>query len=93
MPLFFIGLIFHFAALQMLGILLFAGVAVFQLVTLPVEINASRRALRALQSSGVLAEDELPAARKVLYAAALTYVAALLQSLLRLLYMLSGRRR
>ena len=93
MPLFFIGLIFHFGALQMLGILLFAGVAVFQLVTLPVEINASRRALRALQSSGVLAEDELPAARKVLYAAALTYVAALLQSLLLLLYMLSGRRR
>jgi len=92
MPLFFVGLIFHFQALQLFGIFLFAGVAVFQLVTLPVEFDASRRALRALASSGALAEDELPGARKVLTAAALTYIAALLQVLLTLLYMISRRR-
>ncbi len=96
MPCFFIGLLLSRApiggTLMTLGIVLFGFVALFQLVTLPVEINASRRAVRALAQSGALADDELPGARKVLTAAALTYVAALVQTVLVLLYMLSRRR-
>lgn len=78
-----------------LGILLFLGAVLFQIVTLPVEFNASRRALAILGSSGLLYEDEVQQARKVLTAAALTYVAgaasAILQ-LLRLLLLTRGRR-
>ena len=92
LPVFFIGFFFSIAELQLAGIFLFAGVALFQLVTLPVEINASRRALRALATTGALAEDEVPGARMVLTAAALTYGAALLQTLLILLYLISRRR-
>ena len=80
-------------ALQMAGILLYAAVAVFALVTLPVELNASRRALALLSASGVLTQEELPGARRVLTAAALTYVAAAAQALLILLYMITSRRR
>ena len=78
------------------GIILFSFTTFFQLVTLPVEFNASRRALQTIESSGILAEDELPGARKVLRAAAMTYVAALLMSALQLLrYVLifAGRGR
>lgn len=78
--------------LQLIGIFLYGAVVVFTMVTLPVELNASRRALRLLTASGVLAEDELPGARKVLSAAALTYVAAAVQALLTLLYLISRRR-
>jgi hypothetical protein len=99
MPLFFLGLILGGTrglpfgqTLMTAGIFLFIGVLVFQIVTLPVEFNASRRALRLLVSEGIVAQDEVPAAKKVLSAAALTYVAAVLQSLLILLYMLSRRR-
>ena len=66
------------APLQMIGILLFTLIVVFQLVTLPVEFNASRRAMQTLESRYILSGDELTKARKVLTAAALTYVAALL---------------
>ena len=72
--------------LYLAGIILFATVSVFQLVTLPVELNASRRAVSSLQASGALPADELKGARKVLTAAALTYVAALFTSLLQLIY-------
>ena len=67
----------------------------FQLVTLPVEINASRRALTAIEAGGLLYDDEYPLAKKTLTAAALTYVAALavsLGQLLRLLFLFGGRR-
>ena len=67
------------------GIILYAAISFFQLVTLPVEFNASSRALAVLSGSGMLDPDELKGARKVLTAAALTYVAALLTSLLTLL--------
>lgn len=95
MPLFFIGLIFASEALMLLGIILYSAIALFQLVTLPVEFNASARAMSALSSSGMLNKDELKGARKVLTAAALTYVAALLTSLLTLLrlLLLANRRR
>jgi len=62
------------------------------LFTLPVEFNASSRALRMLGETGILAEDELPAVRDVLHAAALTYVAAALMSILQLLRLLMLRR-
>ena len=75
-------------ALMYLGIILYSAVAIFQLVTLPVEFNASARALKALSSSYTLSEDELKGAKKVLSAAAMTYVAALLTSLLTLLRLL-----
>jgi len=78
------------------GISLFALTAIFAVVTLPVEFNASRRGLIMLQTSGILSAQEIPAAKQVLDAAALTYVAAAAQAVLTLLYYLSlvsGRRR
>jgi len=73
-------------AIAWLGVFLFAGTAVFSLVTLPVEFNASHRALQLLQTYGVADGQELQATKKVLDAAALTYVAAVVQSLGTLLY-------
>jgi len=70
------------------GILLFSGVVLFQLVTLPVEFNASRRALSALRTSGLVSEYEINGSRKVLTAAAITYVAAAAATILQLLYFL-----
>ncbi len=98
MPLFFIGLLFagDFGYLFMLaGIACFSLATLFQLITLPVEFNASRRALEGMEQSQLLYEDELPMARKVLSAAAMTYVAALISSLLSLLrlILLANRRR
>lgn len=77
------------------GVILFSTCVLFQLVTLPVEFDASRRALESIENLGFLSESELPGARKVLKAAALTYVAALAVSvaqLLRILVLVSGRR-
>ena len=81
----FIGLILYSQSLFLVGILLFSFTTFFQLVTLPVEFNASRRALETIEGTGMLDGDEYYGARKVLRAAALTYVAALLMSLLQLL--------
>lgn len=95
-PLVFIGLLFNFSGLAMAGVALFGLVAFFQLVTLPVEFNASRRALATLESRDILSREELGGARSVLTAAALTYVAALVQSLaqlLRLLLLVGNSRR
>ena len=80
-----IGLVLYSQPLFLVGILLFSLTTVFQLVTLPVEFNASRRALETIDGQGLLDGEELQGARKVLRAAALTYVAALLMSLLQLL--------
>jgi len=71
--------------IAIIGVVLFATVALFQLVTLPVEFNASSRALNTLQSHYILYDDELVGAKKVLKAAAMTYVAALVSSLATLL--------
>lgn len=84
-PLFFIGLIASIKVLTTLGILLFSASVFFTLVTLPVEFDASRRAMRALASGGYLSDDELYGAKKVLQAAALTYVAAAASAILNLL--------
>ena len=94
-PIFLIGLLFSYE-LALVGIALFSLTAVFQAVTLPVEFNASSRALAALRTSGRFDEDEIKGSKKVLTAAALTYVAALASSLaqiLRLLLIAGGGRR
>lgn len=91
MPLFFIGLMMQSLNLLNLGILLFCGVLVFHLVTLPVEFDASARALRVLSDTGLLAGDEINGARAVLSAAALTYVAALIMTVLQLIRLLALR--
>ena len=94
-PLFLIGLFSGIRPLVTAGIVLFSLAVLFQLVTLPVEINASSRALKMLQSTGILGTDETRGARKGL-TAAMTYVAALAASilqLLRLLILAGGRRR
>ena len=97
-PLVLIGLLIGGSASNVLiqaGILLFVAVVLFQVVTLPVEFNASRRGLRLLGECGILYDQELPQTRKVLKAAALTYVAGVLASLLQLLrlLMIANRRR
>lgn len=81
----FIGMLLYSQSLFLAGILLFSMTTFFQLVTLPVEFNASRRALETIEGQGLLDGEELSGARKVLRAAALTYVAALLMSALQLL--------
>jgi len=82
------GLMLAFKPLALAGIVMFSMAAVFALVTLPVEFDASRRALKLLNTQQILVGDELVGARQVLHAAALTYVAALAQVLATLLYLL-----
>jgi uncharacterized protein len=84
-PLFFIGFFFQYPMLMDLGIIFFAGVVIFHLVTLPVEFNASTRALSILENNGLLVSSEITGAKKVLNAAALTYVAATAVSLIHLI--------
>lgn len=91
-----IGLLFSAFNLAMIGVILFSFTAVFQAVTLPVEFNASSRALDTLERDYILNDDELPMAKKVLSAAAMTYVAALVSSIasvLRLFLIVSSRTR
>lgn len=93
---FFLGMFFSLPFLLEIGIILFGFVVLFQLVTLPVEFNASRRALNTIESQFLLERDEMAGARKTLSAAAMTYIAGLmvaLTQLLRLLVIANGRRR
>ena len=87
-PLFLAGLIFSFRPLLMIGILLFCAALLFQIVTLPVEFNASARALRMLDETGIMGKQEIRGTKKVLRAAAMTYVAEVIGSLLQLLRLL-----
>ncbi len=87
-PLLVFGFLLQATALVKLGVVFFAAAVAFQLVTLPVEFNASRRALAAVESVGILGPDEMSGARQVLTAAALTYVAAAVTSVMQLLYFL-----
>jgi Zn-dependent membrane protease YugP len=88
-PLLFIGLIFQMTGLLYVGIVLFSVAVLFQLVTLPVEIDASRRALALVRSEGIVSsEAEAAGARKVLTAAAMTYLAAAASAVLTLVYFL-----
>ena len=98
MPLFFIGLILAWEPLLWVGVACFLAAVLFSLVTLPVEFNASGRALRMLQADGYLTDEENAGAKKVLNAAAMTYVASALMAILQLARMLllansRGRRR
>ncbi len=96
MPLFILGLIAASDALMTVGILAYATMTVFQLITLPVEFNASRRALAVIEDNGMFSREEHQGARRVLSAAAMTYVAALatsLLTLLRLMLLFSSNRR
>ena len=87
-PIFILGIIFSWEPLITVGILCFSLTLVFSLITLPVEFNASRRAMDALAEGGYLSGEELSGVRAVLSAAALTYVAAAISSLLQLLRLL-----
>ena len=89
----FLGLIIGSLGLVNIGLILFLAVVVFQLVTLPVEFDASRRALVALEGGGLLGAAEMDGARAVLRAAALTYVAALAASIGQLIYFFVQSRR
>lgn len=91
-PIFLLGIVFSFSTLAYIGVILFGASVVFQLVTLPVEFNASSRAVKALADSG-MSEDGVKAARKVLTAAALTYVAALASAIGNFLRLLSIAKR
>ncbi|NLB40773.1 MAG: zinc metallopeptidase [Clostridiales bacterium] len=95
MPLLILGLILSIPSLVQIGIIAFSAAVLFQLITLPVEFNASNRAIAALESGGMIQRDEAGPTRKVLNAAALTYVAATLMSVLQLLrlILISGGRR
>ncbi|OQX86356.1 hypothetical protein B6D60_06500 [candidate division KSB1 bacterium 4484_87] len=87
-PFFFIGLIFSSGFLMDVGIYFFLAAVAFQVITLPVEFDASRRALAILESGGFLERDEISGARKVLNAAAMTYVAATAVAILQLVRLL-----
>ncbi len=92
--LFFIGFIFYRdPTLMNIGIALYAGAVLFTLVTLPVELNASKRAMTELSNRNILVADELTGAKKVLSAAALTYVAAALMAILQLVRLILLSRR
>jgi len=92
-PLILLGIILSYDILVSTGILLFSFVLLFQLITLPVEFNASKRAIKTLDSSGILVGEELSGAKKVLSAAALTYVSAVLVSAMQLLRLILINRR
>lgn len=95
-PLCLIGLFINSEPLAYAGLIMYGFVALFQLITLPVEFNASKRALHTIETNGFLTDSEYVGARKVLSAAALTYVAALasaLATMLRLLIIVAGGRR
>ena len=94
-PIFLIGLLVSWEPLLYAGIICFAAVFAFSLVTLPVEFNASKRALAVLESGGYMTKEELSGVRAVLSAAAMTYVASAVSALLQLLrlVLIAGRRR
>ncbi|MBQ3126705.1 MAG: zinc metallopeptidase [Clostridia bacterium] len=93
MPLFLAGILLSFGFLVDIGVALFFFSVLFQLVTLPVEFNASRRALEALRSTGYYSNEELAGSRRVLTAAAMTYVGALLTALVQFLRLLAIANR
>lgn len=94
-PLAVLGYFLGFEPLVSIGLLLYAAIALFQVVTLPVELNASKRAMKVIDETGLLYDDEQGGAKKVLTAAAMTYIASMLvaiANLLRLILRFSNRR-
>lgn len=92
-PVIILGILLSFEPLISIGILLFSLVLVFQLVTLPIEFDASRRAIKTLEVNNILENDELMGSKKVLSAAAMTYVASLLVSVMQLVRLILINRR
>jgi Zn-dependent membrane protease YugP len=90
-PMLMFGFIFNFTGLITLGIVFFAAAVLFQIVTLPVEFDASRRAMASLSATPGITVEQRSGARRVLTAAAMTYLAAALVSVLQLIYFISGR--
>ena len=90
---FFAGIVLAYRPLIIVGIILFTAAVIFQLVTLPVEFNASARALKILRRDSILYDQELASAKKVLRAAAMTYVAAALMSILQLVRLIAISNR
>lgn len=90
---FILGIVFNISLLRGVGIGLFAAIVLFQLITLPVELNASRRALATIKDQGILFAEEYKGAKKTLTAAAMTYVASLAVALLQLLRLIASSRR
>lgn len=94
-PLAILGYFLGFEPLISIGLLLYAAIALFQVITLPVELNASKRAMKVIDETGLLYDDEQGGAKKVLTAAAMTYIASMLvaiANLLRLILRFSNRR-
>ena len=89
----FLGLFLGLEPIINIGIILFAAVVLFQFLTLPVEFNASRRAVKVIGETNLLQEDEMPKAKKVLRAAAMTYIASLLVSVMSLVRLILRTRR
>jgi Zn-dependent membrane protease YugP len=92
-PIFFIGFLLHATNLAVLGVVLFGAIVLFQMVTLPVEFGASRKAMVMLTDQGVISQAQAPVARKVLTAAALTYVVATLAAVWQLAFLFMQTRR
>ena len=88
MPMIFFGFFLGMTSLAMVGVIAFSVAVLFHLVTLPVEFDASNRAIKILESSGIVAPDEMVGVRKTLYAAGFTYLAAALVAIVQLLYFL-----
>ena len=92
-PLIFIGMLFNALALAKIGIIFFSGAVIFQIVTLPVEFNASKRALALIQSSNIVSSKEAEGAKAVLDSAAMTYVAGAAAAVMQLLYFILRTQR
>ena len=89
----FLGFIFQTTGFFLIGAILFAAILLFQLVTLPVEFGASKKAMGLLTSQGVISQQQVPVARKVLTAAAMTYVVAALISIMQFAWLVAQSRR
>ena len=89
----FLGIMFTLDSLFYIGIIMLCVIALFQLITLPVELNASKRALTLLESNGIILTEEKRDCKAMLSAAAFTYIAALISTLLQILRLLGRRRR
>jgi uncharacterized protein len=92
-PIFLVGLLMHASGLALIGVALFAAIVLFQVVTLPVEFGASRKAMLMLTEQGVISQAQAPVARRVLTAAALTYVVATLAAVWQLAFLFMQTRR
>jgi hypothetical protein len=92
-PIFLIGFFLHATNLALIGVALFAAIVIFQVVTLPVEFGASRKAMLLLTDQGVISQAQAPVARRVLTAAALTYVVAALAAVWQLAFLFMQTRR